>query len=251
MKSSVVGKCLVCLGGWLIAHLALAEPLIAPTAIDWLLDCPFPVFEQLDPEVLARTQCGLVTVPRDHAAPGRGRLRLSVTRVGARDPLNREGVVFIQSGDPRTARNTTFALHLAGRWESYATPAYRMLVDRYDMIELSSRDLKGSDALEQAAEDMEYVRGQLGESRLNYVGNADAARLGNRYATLFPERIARMVLVNAGRGEPGASGVDSLLLKEPAQATADGCVSRWLGEFLAYGKQPPANTRCLDPGGWE
>ncbi|TKK32748.1 proteinase [Pseudomonas sp. CFBP13528] len=251
MKPSVVGKCLVCLGGWLIAHLALADPLIAPTAIDWLLDCPFPVLERLAPDVLDRTQCGLVTVPRDHAAPGRGRIRLSVTRVGARDPLNREGVVFIQSGEPHTAKNATFALHLASLWESYANPAYRKLVDRYDMIELSSRDLTGGDALEQAAQDMEYVRGQLGESRLNYVGNADAARLGNRYATRFPERVARMVLVNAGHSEPGASGVESLLLKEPAQTTADGCVSRWLGEFLAYGKQPPTSTRCLDRGGWE
>jgi pimeloyl-ACP methyl ester carboxylesterase len=251
MKPSVVGKCLVCLGAWLITHLALAGPLIAPTAINWLLDCPFPAFERLDPEVLARTQCGQVTVPRDHAAPARGRLRLNVTRVGARDPLNREGVVFVQSGDPRAANNATFALHLAGRWESYATQAYRTLVDRYDVIELSPRDLQQDAAIEQAARDMEYVRGQLGEAQLNYLGNADAARLGNRYGTLFPERIARMALVNTGRGEPVASGVELLLLKEPAQASGDGCVSRWLGDFLAYGKQPPANTRCLDRGGWD
>ena len=251
MKPSVVGKGLVCLSGWLIAHLALADPLIAPTAINWLLDCPFPAVERLDPEVLARTQCGQVTVPRDRAAPGRGRIRLSVTRVGARDPLNREGVVFIQSGEPQTATNSTFALHLAGRWESYATQAYRTLVDRYDVIELSTRDLNQDNAIEQAALDMEYVRGQLGEARLNYVGNADAARLGNRYGTLFPERIARMVLVNGGRGEPVASGVELLMLKEPAPARGDGCVSRWLGEFLAYGRQPPATARCLDRGGWD
>jgi len=251
MKPSVVGKCLVCLGGWLFAHLALAEDLIAPTAIDWLLDCPFPAFERLDPEVLARTQCARVTVPRDHAAPGRGRTRLSLTRVGARDPLNREGVVFIQSGEPPTSKNATFALHLAGRWESYATQAYRTLVDRYDVIELSSRDLQQDNAMEQAARDMEYVRAQLGEARLSYIGNADATRLGNRYGALFPERLARMVLVNSGRGEPPASGIDLLLLKEPAQASGDGCVSRWLGEFLAYGKQPPSTTRCLDRGGWD
>ncbi|AZF06202.1 alpha/beta fold hydrolase [Pseudomonas sp. R5-89-07] len=251
MKPSVVGKCLVCLGGWLFAPLALADALIAPTAIDWLLDCPFPAFERFDPEVLARTQCALVTVPRDYAAPARGRIRLSLTRIGARDPLNREGVVFIQSGEPPTAKNATFALQLAGRWESYATPAYRTLVDRYDVIELSSRDPRQGSDVEQAAQDMEYVRGQLGEARLSYVGNADATRLGNRYATLFPERIARMVLVNAGRGEPVASGTELLLLKESAQASGEGCVTRWLGEFLAYGKQPPPTTRCLDRGDWD
>lgn len=251
MKPSVLVKCLVCLGCWLMASPALANSLVAPTSIDWLLDCPFAAMEHLDPEVTARTQCGFVTVPRDHAAPGRGRIRLMLTRVGARQPLSREGVLFIQAGQPRTAKAGHFAQQLASRWESFATPGYRLLVDRYDLIELTPRDLSQGTGVEQSAQDMEYVRGQLGEARLNFLGNADATRLGSRYGALFPQHIARMVLVNAGRGEPIAAGVDQLLLKETPQANAQGCVTRWLGDFLAFGKQPPAYTRCLDRGPWE
>lgn len=251
MKPSIFVKSLACIGCWLIAKLAIAEPLIAPTAIDWLLDCPLTATAHLDPEVVGRTQCGLVSVPRDHAAPERGRIRLTVTRVGARQPLNREGVVFIQAGEPPQAKGAPFVLHLASRWESLATRAYRTLIDRYDIIELSARDLKQKSAVEQAAQDMEFVRGQLGEARLNYLGNAAATRLGSRYGTLFPERVARMVLINAGPGEPIAMGFEQLLLKESARSGADGCVSRWLGDFLAYGKYPPASARCLDLGAWE
>ena len=248
MKPSVLVKSLACIGCWLIANVVRADPLIAPTAIDWLLDCPLPAAARLDPEVVGRTQCGVISVPRDHAAPERGRIRLNVTRVGARQPLNREGVVFIQAGEPPQARSAPFAVHLASRWESLATRAYRTLVDRYDVIELSPRDLRQANAIEQAALDMEYVRGQLGETRLSYLGNAAAARLGSRYGTLFPERIARMALINAEPGEPLAVGVEQVLFKESG---ADGCVSRWLGDFLAYGKQPPATARCRDLGAWE
>lgn len=64
-------KHLTCACLWLIAGLAHAQPLIPPTAIDWLLDCPLPTVERLDPEVMQRTQCGIVTVPRNHASPGK------------------------------------------------------------------------------------------------------------------------------------------------------------------------------------
>lgn len=252
MKPSVLVKNLACIGLWLIAGQALAEPLIAPTAIDWLLDCPFPAQERPDPEVLERTQCASVSVPRDHAAPKRGSLRLALTRVGARQPLSREGVVFIQGGEPPKGQGATFALHLTSRWESYATQAYRTLTNRYDVIELSPRDLSQANGVEQAARDMEYVRTQLGEAQLNYLGNAQATRLGSRYAALFPERVARMVLVNAEQAEPVAAGIEQLLLKEPARpGTGAGCINRWVGDFLVFGKQPPASTRCLDLGSWE
>lgn len=253
MKPSVVVKSLACVCLWLVASRGFAEPLIAPTAIDWLLDCPFPAFERPDPEVLERTQCASVSVPRDHAAPKRGTVRLALTRVGARQPLSREGVVFIQAGEPQTGQGATFVLKLVGRWESYATAAYRTLTNRYDVIELSPRDLSQETGVEQAARDMEFVREQLGEARLNFLGNAQATRLGSRYAALFTERVARMVLVNAGHAEPVASGVEQLLLKESSRpdAVAAGCANRWVADFLVNGRQPPPSTRCLDLGRWE
>ncbi len=245
-----VAKYLTCALLWVTA--SAAQPLIPPTAIDWLLDCPLPGAERLDPDVLQRTQCGTVTVPRNHAAPRQGRLRLYLTRVGARDPLNREGVVFVLPGDAaKKNQGGTFVIQLASLWGAYSNPAYRTLVNRYDVIELSPRDLSNENGIEQAAQDMEYVRTQLGDAQLLYLGNADAARLGSHYAALFPERVARMVLVNAQHAETAAPAVEQLRLKAPGKQDANACINRWTGDFLVFGKQPPPSTRCLDPGNGE
>ncbi|OPA88983.1 proteinase [Pseudomonas fluorescens] len=240
-----LAKHLACSGLWLAASLGYAEPLIKPTAIDWQLDCSLPGVERLDPSVLERTQCGLVSVPRNYAAPGQGNLRLRVTRVGARQPLSREGLIFVQAGEaPSNKTAGTFAVHLASRWGNYATQAYRTLLNRYDIIELDPRNLNQANAVEQAAQDMEFVRAQLGDAQLHYLGNAEATRLGSRYAELFSERVARMVLVNAAPFAPSAAQVQQVHLKG-----ANNCVMQWIGDFLAYGKQPPPSTRCLDSSG--
>jgi len=245
-----VAKYLACGCLWLMPHLGQAQPLIKPTAIDWLLDCPPLAVERLDPEVLARTQCGVVTVPRNHAAPWQGNQHLYLTRVGAREPLSREGIVFVQAGDTAQQNNeNTLAIDLASRWNSYSTQAYRTLLNRYDVIELSARDLTQQEGVEQAVRDMEYVRAQLGDAQLHYLGNTHATRLGSRYAALFPERVARMVLVNAEHDTIDTFQVAQLRLKEPTKPDAGGCINRWVGDFLAYGKQPPPSTRCLDSGG--
>ena len=246
-----VVKHLACGGLWLLASLAAAEPLIKPTAIDWLLDCPLPSADRLAADVVERTQCGSVSVPRDYAAPRQGTLRLYVTRVGARQPLSRQGVIFVHAGLPPPKNGVgTFALQLASRWSANATQAYRSLLERYDVVELSARALDQTTQVEYAARDMEYVRDQLGDAQLYYLGNADATRLGNRYAVLFPERVARMVLINADADDIGTPLVDLLRLKDPAKADAGSCVYRWVGEFLAYGKQPPSFTRCLPMSDW-
>ncbi|MGY2256795.1 alpha/beta hydrolase [Pseudomonas reactans] len=245
-----VAKYLTCACLWVTA--SAAQELIPPTAIDWLLDCPFPTAERLDPEVLERTQCGVVSVPRNYAAPRQGNLRLYLTRVGARDPLNREGVVFALPGHaPKRDRGGTFVIQLSSLWGSYSNPAYRTLVNRYDVIELSPRDLGNDNGIEQSAQDLEFVRTQLGDAQLLYLGNADAAHLGSRYAALFPERVARMVLVNAQQLELPATHVEQLRLKDTAKQNTNSCINRWLGDFLVFGKQPPRSTRCLDSGNGE
>ncbi|WP_313599563.1 alpha/beta hydrolase [Pseudomonas sp.] len=221
-----VVKHLACGGLWLLASLAAAEPLIKPTAIDWLLDCPLPSADRLAADVVERTQCGSVSVPRDYAAPRQGTLRLYVTRVGARQPLSRQGVIFVHAGLPPPKNGVgTFALQLASRWSANATQAYRSLLERYDVVELSARALDQTTQVEYAARDMEYVRDQLGDAQLYYLGNADADDIGTPL-------------------------VDLLRLKDPAKADAGSCVYRWVGEFLAYGKQPPSFTRCLPMSDW-
>lgn len=159
--------------------------------------------------------------------------------------------MFTQAGDTAPNNQGTFVIHLATRWESYATQAYRKLVNRYDVIELSPRDLSQQNGVEHAARDMEFVRAQLGDAQLLYLGNADGTRLGSRYGALYPERVARMVLLNAEHSTTAASQVEQLRLKDPARPDAGGCINRWVGDFLAYGRQPPRSTRCLDPDGWE
>ncbi len=191
-----------------------------------MLDCPLPSADRLAADVVERTQCGSVSVPRDYAAPRQGTLRLYVTRVGARQPLSRQGVIFVHAGLPPPKNGVgTFALQLASRWSANATQAYRSLLERYDVVELSARALDQTTQVEYAARDMEYVRDQLGDAQLYYLGNADADDIGTPL-------------------------VDLLRLKDPAKADAGSCVYRWVGEFLAYGKQPPSFTRCLPMSDW-
>lgn len=242
-----VAKYLACALTWALANVAHAQPLIPPTAIDWLLDCTLNTTESLDPAVLERTQCGVVAVPRDYAAPHQGTLDLYLTRVGARQPLSREGLVFAQAGEtPDTKTDGTFAIQLANRWRAYGSQAYRTLLNHYDLIELSPRDLTEEREVDNAARDMEFVRTQLGDNQLHFVGNADATRVGSRYAALFPERMVRMVLVDGEPADTAAVHVDQLRLRDGSQPGARGCISKWVGDFLAYGKQPPPTARCLD-----
>mgnify|MGYP006167647281 FL=1 len=58
-----------------------------------------------------------------------------------------------------------------------------------------------------------------------------------------------MVLVNAEHDMAGTLKVEQLRLKEPAKPDAGGCINRWVGDFLAFGKKPPPSTRCLDADG--
>ncbi|WP_460069637.1 hypothetical protein [Pseudomonas sp. H2_E05] len=98
---------------------------------------------------------------------------------------------------PHPNSGGTFAIQLVA-YGGFAS-AYRTLLNRYDVIELGTRDLGRDEDVEQAARDFTRTH-PLATQQLHYLGNAAATRLGNRYAALFPERVARMVLVNGERG---------------------------------------------------
>lgn len=232
--------------------------------IEWLVDCPRLPGRALDQEVVARTQCAIVTVPLDHHAPQQQTLRFNITRVGARQPLARQGVLFTHPGSPQMGTRGVFAVHLATVWKYYDTQAYRRLTDLYDVIELTPRGLDNPASAEQSARDMEFVRAQLGEERINYLGNASGNLLGVWYGALFPKRVERMVLIQAERDDPAVPSditrafeqlptAHRVLLKgaylqglSPNDARL--CVNRWAGDYLAYGKRPPRSTACLDAG---
>lgn len=220
----------------------------APPGIEWLVDCPRLPGRALDQEVIARTQCGIVTVPLDHQAPDARTYRLTITRVGARQPLERRGVIFARPATPQADLRGVFAVHLATVWKYYNTEAYRTLTRFYDVIELSPRN---GAADEQSAWDMEFVRLQLGEQRISFLGIAQGNLLGAGYAALFADRVERMVLIEPAEATAQAFEAlpATLRLKGPyLQSTttdASQCVNRWVGTYLAQGRQPPSSTRCL------
>ncbi|WP_439591937.1 alpha/beta hydrolase [Microbacterium sp.] len=59
---------------------------------------------------------------------------------------------------------------------------------------------------DQAARDMDLLRGVLGDKKLNYLGYSYGTFLGATYAKLFPERVGRLVL--DGAIDPSVSGLD-------------------------------------------
>lgn len=200
--------------------------------LEWLLDCPRVPGRPADPHILARTQCAIVTVPRDHKAPELGTLRLNLTRVGALEPQSHLGVVFVQHSDLPQNRHGTLALYFAALWKTRGSRAERTLTDRYDVIELSPRNLKDSAQVEQAAHDLELVRGQLEQEQLHFVSNDHP--LGQRYAELYPERAQRRVL-----------------LPDSYWQHNDPCVNPWVAEYLAFARRPSSPARCTDKVSFE
>lgn len=75
--------------------------------------------------------------------------------------------------------------------------------------------------------------------------------LGAGYAALFADRVERMVLIEPVEATAQAFEAlpATLRLKGPyLQSTttdASQCVNRWVGTYLAQGRQPPSSTRCL------
>ncbi|MFL1415616.1 alpha/beta fold hydrolase [Pseudomonas fildesensis] len=164
-------RCLMLLAALVpVAGYSATQP--SPFGIEWFLDCPQPALELLDPEVIERTQCGIVTAPLDHAAPERGSISFDITRVGAKHPLARQGALFTNPGGPGLDAGGAFAVHLATVWKHYARQpdwgnTYRELADTYDVVEVTPRGLgspQGS-RLECQSEGKIVPQGDVSEDR--------------------------------------------------------------------------------------
>lgn len=133
----------MCVAG-LLAASACATRQPPALGIKWLPDCEGRAINPLDPEVVARTQCGIVTVPLDHLRPARGTLELDITRVAALQPLKREGAIFTNPGGPG-ADGSGFTVVLAWIWKGYGQrsggEAYRHLTETYDLIGVTPRGM--------------------------------------------------------------------------------------------------------------
>lgn len=128
----------------LLAASACATRQPPEVGIKWLPDCADRAIHSLDPEVVARTQCGIVTVPLDHLKPARGTLEVDITRVTALQPSKREGAIFTNPGGPGLD-GAAFPVLLAWIWKGYAErsggEAYRHLTETYDLIGLTPRGM--------------------------------------------------------------------------------------------------------------
>lgn len=136
----------ICVAGLLAIGACATEQEQEPE-IKWLPNCEGRPFSGLDPEVVARTQCGVVTVPLDHTNPTQGTLKLDITRVTSLHPQRHEGAIFTNPGGPG-ADSSGFAVVLASIWKGYADEpegeSYRHLINAYDLIGITPRGMGSS-----------------------------------------------------------------------------------------------------------
>jgi CubicO group peptidase (beta-lactamase class C family)/pimeloyl-ACP methyl ester carboxylesterase len=198
--------------------------------------CPFAVGD-------SGAECTVVAVPLDYRRPGGRMIDVHVSRVPARNPAVRQGVLVTSTGGP--AAHLSDAVRLTGR-----LPA--AVLDRYDVVSFDQRGFGrsapvrcslrpeqqygipwplGSDAAMNArarqiagqcaehagavlpylgtanvARDVDRIRQVLGADRVSFLGISYGTYLGTVYDAMFPGRVEAMLLdstVDAARAWRG------------------------------------------------
>ncbi|MFC9433544.1 alpha/beta hydrolase [Nocardia sp. NPDC057030] len=166
-------------------------------------------------------QCAVVDVPMNYADPDGARIQLTVSRIAATG--ERRGAIFANPGGPG-ADGLDF-------WGQRTDVLPAELNAHYDRLAVQPRGLRWATPLECATEnggrvslgggdrnaikkacdtahpgyldtittentarDMDAVRAALGLDRISYLGTSYGTYLGAVYASLFPDRVERMVL---------------------------------------------------------
>ncbi|MFC9893434.1 alpha/beta fold hydrolase [Nocardia sp. NPDC127579] len=170
-------------------------------------------------------QCAVISVPMDYSNPDSPRIDLTVSRIAATGA--RRGVLFANPGGPGAdaldywaKRTEVLPAALAAEYDRiavqprglrWATPltcrtAGEIAEGEPVPVAGGSRDevKKACDAAqpgyldsittENTARDMESVRAALGVERIDYLGVSYGTYLGAVYASLFPQRVDRMIL---------------------------------------------------------
>lgn len=178
--------------------------------------------------------CATLTVPLDHADPGRGSIGMAVIRVRAADQRQRIGSLVLNPGGPGVS-----GVDFMSTWAAWFPDD---LLARFDLVSFDPRgtgrsapircrslpdehaalpDLRTDtgwatatvrmreraqacqDALgdraslystDATARDMDLLRAALGDDRLTFVGWSYGARLGAHYARLYPGHVRALVL---------------------------------------------------------
>ncbi|GAA3567712.1 alpha/beta hydrolase [Nonomuraea rosea] len=183
---------------------------------------------------MKRLECGTVSVPLDHRDPTGREIDIAVTRLAATDQAHRLGALAVLPGGPgqsgyldpvRTVLNKEMA-RLNGRYDiigfdprgvGYSTKVAcplsqgspqepgavtkRAARKMYDAQVAANQKCGRSDpaflgrlTTDNVAEDLDLVRGALGERELNLLGLSWGTSLGMVYRSLFPERTGRAFL---------------------------------------------------------
>lgn len=181
----------------------------------------------------AGAQCGFLEVPLDYADPGGTKISLAVSRVTHKTPQS-QGIMLVNPGgpggsglglstlgssvpdhagdaydwigfDPRGVGASKPALSCDPDYFTYDRPSYLPTTPKVEQTWLTSSKsyatacAKNGALLEHmkttdVAQDMDSLRKALGQAQINYYGFSYGTYLGQVYATLYPQRVRRMVL---------------------------------------------------------
>ncbi|MFF3227979.1 alpha/beta fold hydrolase [Nocardia suismassiliense] len=218
-------------------------------------------------------ECATISAPRDHRDPAAGTIELALIRTRSADPAKRLGSLVYNPGGPGGSGLETVAgvaTRFAPLLEHYdlvswdprgvgrssavvcSDGALPERVPRTDAewtaIDTSSREFTDSCVaasgpllphigLFDSARDIDLVRAAVGDDKLNYLGVSYGGQLGAAYATLFPERVGRMLL--DAPGTPLRTFRQSLL---DQSAGSEAALRQFLSFCVAEGKCPLGRT---------
>ncbi|MBF6328950.1 alpha/beta fold hydrolase [Nocardia transvalensis] len=159
-------------------------------------------------------ECAVIAVPRDYTTPGGPRVELTVSRIRATG--ERYGTIFANPGGPGAdaldywaRRAPEFPADLSAHYDRVAVqPRGMPFATPLDCRGAGHKDRGATrsacDAAqpgyvqtittENTARDLDVVRAALGLERIDFLGISYGTYLGAVYASLFPERIDKLVL---------------------------------------------------------
>ena len=234
--------------------------------------------------VAAGAECATLAVPLDHRDPGGPTIDIAVSRIAARGPAPRRGVLAVNPGGPGSP-GLAYPVHLRRalgavadgydlvgfdpRFAGESSPITCGPTRFSDTLGAAGRDRAGFRASAARAEDfarrcrdraahalphagtadiardLDLIRAALGERRLSYYGVSWGAELGAVYSQLFPGRVDRMVLDSSSEG----TSRGRLLEQGPA---AEAALDDWAGWAAAHharyglGDTGPAVRRTVE-----
>ncbi|WP_030347270.1 alpha/beta hydrolase [Streptomyces sp. NRRL S-1022] len=180
----------------------------------------------------AGARCADVTVPLDYTRPAGRTITVAISRIRGTDTAHRAGALLLNSGgpggqtigdppwvrkamkdvaarydvvgvDPRFVGRSTrldcrwptgSMIRGAGSGRAGFDRMVSFAADLADRCRTHAGDLLPYATTRDTARDMDVVRAALGERRISYLGYSYGTYLGQVYATMFPQRVDRVVL---------------------------------------------------------